>query len=382
MTALWLAGCASAPPPAAFCAADGSAWRLLGEIRWGHDTQFAGTTVGGLSAIDYDAARQQYYLLSDDRSAHDPARLYTARIRYDAAGLHALELTGMQPLSSPLGQPYASARAARPQLAVPDPEALRLLPGTGRLLWSSEGDFARGFGPELNEMRPDGSWLRSWALPPQLQLPQPRVPGRGPRNNLTLEGIAVDGERHTVWVAMEGPLLQDGPLPSHAQPGAPVRITAFDAASGRPLRQIAYQPDPLPAAPSRLMPRAAVNGVSEILADGPGRLLVLERSYVLGHGFGARLYRIGTEDAGASDTLALDQLAPGNHRVAAKTLVLDFATLGLATVDNLEGLAWGPPLPGGERVLLVLSDNNFNPAEVTQLLALAEAGRCQAIGAP
>ena len=274
MTALWLAGCASAPrPPAAVCAADGSAWRLLGEIRWGHETQFAGTAVGGLSAIDYDAAHAQYYLLSDDRSAHDPARLYTARIRYDAAGLHAFALTGMQPLRSPLGQPYASARAAQPRLAVPDPEALRLLPGAGRLLWSSEGDFARGFGPELNEMRPDGRWLRSWALPPQLQLPRPRVPGQGPRNNLTLEGIAVDDDGRTVWAAMEGPLQQDGPLPTHTRPGAPVRITAFDAASGQPLRQIAYQPDPLPAAPSPLLPRAAVNGVSEILAYGPGQLL-------------------------------------------------------------------------------------------------------------
>lgn len=342
--------------------------------------QFAGTTVGGLSAIDYDAQHGQYYLLSDDRSAHDPARLYTARIRYDAAGLHGLELTGLQPLRNPLGQPYANARAAQPQVAVPDPEALRLLPGADRLLWSSEGDFSRGFGPELNEMRADGHWLRSWALPAHLQLPQPRVRGQGPRNNLTLEGIAIDDDRRTVWVSMEGPLQQDGPMPTHEQAGGPVRITAFDAASGQALRQIAYQPDPLPAAPSPLMPRAAVNGVSEILADGPGQLLVLERSYVLGHGFGARLYRISTRIApdAASDTLALDQLAPGNHRVAGKTLVLDFAALGLRTVDNLEGMTWGPPLAGGERVLLAISDNNFNPAEVTQLVALAEARQCSA----
>ncbi|MGE8320314.1 MAG: esterase-like activity of phytase family protein [Comamonas sp.] len=378
MTALWLSGCATAPPPAAICAADGSAWRLLGEIRWDHAMQFGGTTVGGLSAIDYDAAHDQYYLLSDDRSARDPARLYTARIRYDAAGLHGFALTGVQPLRSPLAQPYAGTRAAQPQVAVPDPEALRLLPGGDRLLWSSEGDFARGFGPELNEMRADGHWLRSWTLPAQLQLPQPRVRGQGPRNNFTFEGIAVDDDRRTVWVSMEAPLQQDGPLPRHGQPGGPVRLTAFDAASGQALRQIAYQPDALPADAPPLLPQAAVNGVSEILDDGPGQLLVLERSYVLGHGFGARLYRISTRIAGdaASDTLALAQLAPGNHRVAAKTLVLDFAALGLRSVDNLEGMAWGPRLAGGERVLLVLSDDNFNPAEVTQLVALAEAGRC------
>ena len=385
MTALCLAGCASAPQqPAALCAADGSAWHLLGEIRWGHDMQFAGTAVGGLSAIDYDTVHDQYYLLSDDRSAHGPARLYTARIRYDATGLHALDLTGMQPLRSPLGQPYPSARAAQPQVAVPDPEALRLLPGENRLLWSSEGDFARGFGPELNEIQPDGRWLRAWTLPSHLQLAHPRMHGQGPRNNLTLEGIAIDDDRQTVWEAMEAPLQQDGPLPTRTQPGGPVRITAFDATTGQPLRQIAYQPDALPTAPSWLLPRAAINGVSEILADGPGQLLVLERSYVLGSGFGARLYRISTRTAAdaASNTLALEQLTPDNYRVATKTLVLDFGSLGLTTVDNLEGMAWGPPLTTGERVLLVLSDNNFNPAEVTQLVALAEAGRCRATGTP
>ncbi|MFT3813498.1 MAG: esterase-like activity of phytase family protein [Acidovorax sp.] len=320
-------------------------WQLLGEIRLEHGTLFAGTTVGGLSAIDYDAAHGQFVLLSDDRSAHDPARFYTARIDYDADGLHRFTLTGTRPLLSPQGQPYANARHVQAGVAVPDPEALRVLP-SGEWLWSSEGDFSRGFGPELNAMRPDGTWLRRFALPESLQY------GQGPRDNLTLEGIAVSPDGRTVWASMEGPLRQDGPLPTHERPGGPVRITAFDAATGQPLRQIAYQPDALPAA--AFVPRMAVNGVSEILADGADHLLVLERSWVLGHGFGARLYRIATGDA------------------LHKTLVLDFSTLGLRTLDNLEGMAWAPPLPDGRRVLLLISDDNFNPAEVTQLVALAQ----------
>ena len=40
-------------------------------------TQYAGTTVGGLSGIDYDAASGRYFAISDDRSGLNPARFYT-----------------------------------------------------------------------------------------------------------------------------------------------------------------------------------------------------------------------------------------------------------------------------------------------------------------
>ncbi|MCW0181997.1 MAG: esterase-like activity of phytase family protein, partial [Zavarzinia sp.] len=149
---------------------------------------------------------------------------------------------------------------------------------------------------------------------------------------------------------------------------APVRITAIDVASGRPLRQIAYQPDAVPR--TRRLPGPQMNGVSEILADGPHHLLVLERAYSAGAGFAARLYRIDTREG--SDTLALDTLAPGNHRPAPKTLVADLSALGIAP-DNIEGMAWGAPLRAGARgsgcVLVFVSDDNFNPAQVTQFIA-------------
>ena len=365
---------AHALPPASPCTAQAS-FRLLGETRWGLDVQFAGVPVGGLSSIDYSAADDRYYLVSDDRSAHDSARFYTARIHYDAAGLHSVQLDDARYLGAPDGQPYAPKRAARAGIAVPDPEALRLLPGGRSLVWSSEGDFARGFGPSLQEARLSGDWLRDWPLPTQLQLPQPPSPTHGPRNNMTLEGIALSDDGRTLWLAMEGALKQDGPLPRKGQMGGPVRITAYDVASRQPVRQIAYVPDALANDPFTL-PLAAVNGVSEILADGPDHLLVLERAFVLGSGFSARLYRIATHAADTTNTLAIDTLTQGNHRAAPKILVLDFAQLGLKTVDNLEAMTWGPRLPNGDRVLLLVSDNNFNPAEVTQFIALAQPAQC------
>ncbi|GGH60586.1 3-phytase [Comamonas phosphati] len=380
---LLLAACA-APPVGNVDqgAADASAClQLLGEVRWPRDTQYAGTTVGGLSSIDYDARSGLYYLVSDDRSAFDPARLYTARIRYDASGLHEVVLQDRIWLLNARQQRFASINAPEPGVAVPDPEALRLL-STGddhgqTMLWSSEGDFKRGFGPQLIEAGTDGRWLREWPLPPQLALPAP--PDRatqGPRNNLTLEGMSLSADGKTLWLSMEGALKQDGPMPGPGRPGAPVRLTAYDTAARQPLRQLAYVPDALPQDLGP-MSQHAVNGVSSILADGPDHLLVLERSYAPARGFGARIYRIRTDSEAGTDTLPQQQLTPDNHRPVDKTLLLDLARAGLKTVDNLEGMSWGPPLASGERVLLLVSDNNFNPAEVTQFAALRErAGGC------
>lgn len=49
---------------------------------------------------------------------------------------------------------------------------------------------------------------------------------------------------------------------------------------------------------------------------------------------------------------------------------MDFHDLGLSTVDNTEGMTWGPALPNGERTLLLVSDDNFAADEVTQIVAL------------
>lgn len=384
-TALLLPACtAPAVPPTpqatpSACGAQQAApcLRLIGAVALPHRWNVGGTAVGGLSGVDYDAAHDQYLLLSDDRSAVDPARAYTARIRYTADTLAPPTFTGVITLRGPSGQPYAPRLRAVDGVDVPDPEAVRWLPGGGAFLWTSEGDFARGFGPALRATRAaDGALLRDYALPAafapdkgEKSGPPAKGEKSGPRDNATLEGLALSPDGRTAWLAMEGPWMQDGPRATPASGGAPVRITAIDVKTGRALRQIAYPLDPVPHA-SPLPGGYTTNGVSEILADGTDHLLVLERAYTLGVGTSVRLYRIAL--ASASDTLGLPALAAGNHTPAAKTRVADFAQLGLPHVDNIEGMAWGPPLPaeaGGARVLVFVSDNNFNPAQTTQFIA-------------
>jgi hypothetical protein len=57
----------------------------------------------------------------------------------------------------------------------------------------------------------------------------------------------------------------------------------------------------------------------------------------------------------------------------AKRLVVDLDHVGLAAIDNVEGMTWGPRLPSGERTLVLVSDDNFDSRQVTQVIALALA---------
>lgn len=117
--------------------------------------------------------------------------------------------------------------------------------------------------------------------------------------------------------------------------------------------------------------------MSEILLLDDHRMLVLERAYAMGAGNTLRLYRVDL--ASGDDTLDRAQLAPGQVRPLAKTLVADLSAYlgaGLARLDNAESLAWGPVLPASadhpaRRTLVLLSDDNFNPLQATQFLAFA-----------
>ena len=355
--ALGLGGCRSAAP-----IPDTGRLRRIGEARWAHRRHIEGTTAGGLSGIDYDAIRGEYLLISDDRSDLAPVRFYAAR--WPRPEATPPEPTGVVQLQRPGGGAWPDRRHAASGLPVPDPEALRLRPATDTLLWTSEGDIARGFGPALYESARDGRFLREFALPAMFT-PDP-AQRRGPRDNLTFEGIALTPDGRFAWLSMENALIQDGPVPTTGAPGGPCRFTQIDLETSQVVRQIAYLPDAIPLRP--LIPGSfADNGVSEVLMLDAHRMLVLERAYATGTGNSLRLYEIDTR--AASDVLAIGTLAPGNHQPAAKTLVADFATLGLSRRDNTEGMCWGPPAPNGNRMLVVVSDDNFNPLQATQFAA-------------
>lgn len=326
-----------------------------------------GAAFGGISGIDYDARRGVWLLISDDRSDKAPARFYVARLEYNGRAAAKLTVDHGVPLRREDGSTFPSTRSAEGERA--DAEAIRLDPLTGTLVWSSEGDQPRGFNPSLRRADIAGAAAGEVPLPTGLSFDPAGVSGA--RANLTTEGLSFTPDGRALWVSMEAPLIQDGPVAA-VQTGGLVRITRLDR-QGVAQAQYAYRLDPIQAAPPA--GKRADNGVSEILAVDDHRLLVLERSGVeTAEGrfvYHCRLYLVDTRGAGA--------IAPGmslaaGARALDKTLLVNFDRLSGASPSNLEAMAWGPAQPGGGRTLVLASDDNFDPQAPTVILVLAVRG--------
>ncbi len=121
-------------------------------------------------------------------------------------------------------------------------------------------------------------------------------------------------------------------------------------------------------------------GVSEIASAGDGRLFVLERGYTPGYGNTVHLYL--ADPRGAGDTSGITDLTDTSHvRLIHRTLLADIGScpsLGATDrqqqpnllLDNIEGLTVTGRAPGGRLRVLMVSDNNDNPVQITRLYAL------------
>ncbi len=325
-------------------------------------TQFEGTEVGGLSGMAYDSARDVFYVLSDDQGQIDPARFYTLRLDLADGSLDAgdIDFLAVTTLLDTNGQPFATASL--------DPEGLALTKDD-TLAITSEGFATRLIDPFVRRFELDGSSLG--ALP----VPTPFLPvaggTRGVRQNLGFESAATAPNGRFLFTGTEAALVQDGP-PSTLAAGSPARLLRYNLQTGRLDRQYVYFTDPI-AEPPVPATNFAVSGLVELLPLNNQFLLSLERSFSVGApgtGNSIKLYRIALP--GADDVNGIDSLAGSLAGIqpAAKTLLFDLDTLGIP-LDNVEAMAFGPDLPDGRRSLILVSDNNFAPAQFTQFLLFA-----------
>ena len=351
------------PSPAAGSSATGLSPKLefLGQAIFPTGTTFGGTVVGGLSSITYDAGRAVFYSLSDDQSQINPARFYTLSVdlsdsSFGADDVHFLDVTT---LLAPGGQPYDPLSL--------DPEGLTLSK-SGELIVTSEGIAARGISPWVRRYALDGAYLGDLPVPDAFQ---PTSPTQGVRQNLAFEAAAVSQNGRHLFVGMEGALVQDGPAASLAN-GSASRILQYNLLTQRLDSQYVYNTDPIAETP--VPPTAfAVNGLVELLPFNNEFMLSMERSFSVGApGTGNTIKLYWVAFPGADDVNGFDSLAGiiSSLRPVEKSLLLDLRTLGIP-LDNVEGMTFGPDLPDGRRSLVLVSDNNFAPAQFTQFLLFA-----------
>jgi hypothetical protein len=367
--ALALAGCGAARQPP-LTAADGFATitglELLGEFSMPalgpldklHEARF-----GGISGLAVDPRTGELLGISDDR---EQPRVFIFRPPpVDGRTPFRVDLHAYLPLPAHPDAPVAL-----------DPEGIAVTRG-GRVFISSEGIQSEEprVPPAIVE------YTRNYAFVRQLEVPAKFVPPatgpltRGVRNNAAFESLTLTPDERRLFTAAESPLAQDGPAATTGTGGL-VRVVEYLAAGETytPGREFAYPLDPL--GPLEFTPGLLVTGLVELLALGDSDFLAMERGFAQEQGGSRtvnriRIFRMSLE--GATDISGFDSI--GGRRVvpASKTLVLDLSTVRgmspeLATLDNFEGMVFGPDLPDGSRTLIIVSDDNFNPKQRTWFL--------------
>jgi hypothetical protein len=334
-----------------------ASYELIGTVNFPTGYTFAGTQMGGLSSITYDESRGVFYALSDDQSVLNPARYYTLSIDLVDGQLDSGDITflNVTTLLDESGLPYAPASF--------DPEGL-VLARPGFLFVSSEGIANRGINPFVNRYNLDGEFTKAAPVPYKFL---PLSANQGVRQNLAFESLNVTPDRSFLYTAAEGALVQDGPA-ANIGVSSNARILQYDLKKLLPGSEYVYVVDPVADVP---VPPTAfrVNGLVELLPlDNAGTMLALERSFSVGVGNTVRLYQIQTQ--GATDVSG-DFALPASFVPVSKEFIFDVQDdLGIVP-DNLEGITFGPPLPDGRLPLILVSDNNFDPAAVTQFIVLA-----------
>jgi hypothetical protein len=345
-----------------------AAMQYFGQWQVSHEAFAGGTRVGGLSGISYDAQRGVYYVISDDKSTFGKVRFYTARLALSGKGVDDAQFVGTQPLLDESGNPFrADDQTANPPAVAPDAEAIAFDNVRQQIYWASEGfaEMSANGGehvlanPWIRIAGLDGTYQGEFTLPPGFAYSQDG--SSGPRPNNALEGLSLSPDGRFLFAAMEAPLEQDGPA-VNADHGALIRITKFDIESRTPVAQYAY---PVEASP----PPTRFNGVSDILALSDTSFLVVERAATLPH-LAVSVYR--ADLGSATDTSHMPSLSGQPVTPMTKTLATDLNVVpGLRPLDNIEGITLGPKLPDGRQSVVLVSDDNFSPSEVTQFLAFA-----------
>ena len=321
--------------------------------------QNSGTTIGGLSGLDYDRAADRYIAISDDQVN---ARTYTLDLDFTGDAFAGVTFTGSQFLKAPGGATYATGTI--------DPESIRYT-ASNRFVYSSEGfnTATATVAPFVREASTDGTYVRDFAIPGYYA---PVLGGPGVRNNLAFESLTLSNDGASLLTATENALFQDGPAAT-ATTGSPSRILQFNLASGAATAEYVYQNDPLAVAPNPST-NFGVNGLVELLGIGGSRYLAVERSFTVGApgtGYSIKLFTIDLN--GATNVLGTPALSGASYTAVSKTLLLDLATLGLP-LDNIEGVTFGKRLSNGDRTLILVADDNFNPTQIQQFLAFRVTG--------
>ena len=319
---------------------------------------FQKTEIGGLSGITYDAKNNLYYAISDDRGQKASPRFYTFTIDLSKGKLTNNDVipVGVTNLLNTSNQPFPPNTTDTEGIAITNQDTIFV---------SSEGDVDKLINPFIKEFAlASGKTISTLPIPDKF-LPDSQKQ-KGIRNNLAFESLTITPNQKFLFTATENALIQDGPA-AKSGVGTSSRILEYNLLTKQPEREFLYQTEPV--TPLFNPTGKFASGLPDLLAlNNQGNFLSIERSFT-GLGFTVFLFEISLENA--TDIHNFDSIAkvdPDKIKPVEKKLLLDLRTLDVS-LDNIEGLTLGAKLPDGQPSLILISDNNFNGLQQTQILA-------------
>jgi len=318
--------------------------------------KFQNEIYGGISGVDY--TKDELLMVNDSPS--NPL-IFKARLKLNGFQVETITFKSVIKLQNNI---FFEKNAL-------DMESIRY-DGDGYLI-STEGSINSGLSPRIFKVSKTAEFIKSYLLPDYFMA----TGNNQPRHNGVFEGLSNSINSSGFWFANELPLKKDGKSPKLYNTNSPIRLSFFDHKEEKVTRQYAMDLDRITKIP--LLPYS-INGLTEILQIGKNTFLVLERSYSAGHksqGNKVKLYLVDVSEA--TDIHAIAQLEVASSKdiiYAEKSLIFDFKSikrnLTKGSVDNLEGLCFGPILPNGNSSIIVVSDNNFNKfgTQLNQIILL------------
>ena len=318
---------------------------------------FEGLAVGGISGASFDNLKGHFLFLSDDKKNH---RFY--RLQIKSKNPYRLKI-----IEQVFLREKDSLRLKRNM----DPEAIFLHSKANQIFITSEGQqiFSVFDPPGILQFSVSGILERVWPLPPIFWTTKESFDGKkempsdkglhfsslpynqilfGPNANKGFESLALDIKNQILYTATEAPLRQD----QKSSSGHWIRLSGFSMKGQTLVAQYGYKI------------KNADKGLVEMLLLKPFVFLTLEREYVEPF-YTVRLF---VTNCSKSSNFYKKVKLPKHFKPCKKSLLFDFARLSIP-LDNLEAMTLGPWISSKERLLVIASDNNFNPAkQMNQIL--------------
>lgn len=295
---------------------------------------FKGLKVGGLSEIFFDKNSGYFFVLSDDKKNH---RFYKMVLKTKPH--YKLEIKDQVLLKNENGKKLDKNM---------DPEAL-VFYGKDSLFIAEEGQqiFKEHEPPQIFTFNQEAVLKEAWPLPPMFWKKGQKKQALffGTQENKGFESLTIDFQSHVLWTATEQSLKQDLIFKNKSF----VRLSAFDIKSKKLIGQYAYT-----------LKNYKEGGLTALQFLRPKLFISLERAYKKQKSSGVNEVQMFLTNCKKASDIKSQIHIKKKFKACSKKLLWDSKWEPSIKVDNLEGVALGPILPSQKRLLILVSDNNFN----------------------